>query len=91
MTPLRPDKIFGLIFFQCKYDKVSKRRDEQLRSEYDKIKFRHLVNLKLKTPEYKIMRKPDWDRLCEERIIPAFELEHKEATMKELEANMKSV
>lgn len=48
--PMRPEKIFGLIVFERRYNKVRRQYGEALEREYAKSRARFLMNLKASTP-----------------------------------------
>ena len=43
---MKPDRIFGFIFFQVNYDNVELPNDEAIKKEYEKERFKFVVKLK---------------------------------------------
>jgi hypothetical protein len=81
---LKPDKIFGLIFFQCKYDKVTMDLNEQIEKEYYRGRSRYFMQLKMKSPELKSMKKLEWDEYLETKLYKEYDSQHKENYVKQM-------
>ena len=80
---MKPDRIFGFIFFQVNYDNVELPNDEAIKKEYEKERFKFVV--KLKTTE---IGTDEWPAKKQE-FEKAYDLEHREKRFKELENNFK--
>ena len=55
---MKPSQIFGLIYFQPKYDKVKEPFEEHVRKELESAKMVAVRSQKLSKPEWKAMKLP---------------------------------
>ena len=86
---MKPHKVFGFLFFETKYDRVIKEANKkEIEKQYDIVLARYIIDLKKSNPEYKSMKKAQWDEFkkpIEEEFNRLYEQEKKEEIKERLE------
>ena len=78
---MKPDKIFGFVFFQQKYDAVVMRDEALILKEYKKLVAEHCIKLK---QSYNPIDFKHWNTQIRPKDEAEFDEENKETKMKEI-------
>lgn len=82
---MKPDKIFGLIFFQCDYSKVRQSKEGLDEKGYQAAWCKYKSQQKISNPEWKKMPMSVWTEKELPAIKEKFERENRERILSEIQ------